>query len=556
MVIMVGPPASGKGFFLERGKGLGKGLPESTQGLFKEDHIPDEKLGVEESDNNLRGIQYFESRSHFDRLKKAHKKGKKDFEKALDDMWYKTKDGDVRKLSSFISHDTFDPESHKEFYGKAAKAFYVSMRGWHNDADEINPDTGKIKERFKDEARLQFEEDVKRKVTSQDKDMLIVDSAGEDIDAQDFEGQIKAAKSAGYEVSVIVLDLDKTDTKLANKFRGFVSGKRMVDNEDIENYYAKYEAEIEKIKKAAPHNFLHFKKPPLSHEERKDLKKKMTKTPDGKPTILEDPDSLIRTIDDLEGGLNTKERKKEAEKYQKDLKAWVDGGRKGTEPTKPKRSGVAADLTKNIGKTLFSKDYEIDKSSSFGISLTGVPENPYIKKDKSRPEKSETKKDDSWLEQKVKNPDTGNTVKIKTLKSKPTDSQGHQHYKKLLEERQKKTASRVVMRYLTKSYQKRASTMMQMKKEMGDIKSLVEKELRNREESYPLTVELGRGPVVFVKAEGGDGDTRESRRIRQILEKPLQAYSDRHFEGDLSFKISGFNVGDFLVLEIKVMFPE
>jgi hypothetical protein len=316
MVIMVGPPASGKGYFLDRDKGDGKakGLPESTKGLFTEEQIPTQRLGIEESDNNLRGVQYYESKKHFDALKKAHKKGKESFEKALKEHWYKTKDGDVRSLSAFVNFENFNPKSHKAFHGKAAKAFYLNMRGWHNDVDEINPDTGKIKERFKDEARIEFENDVKSKLSQGVKDMLIVDSAGEDIDAQDFEGQIRAGREAGYEVTVIVLDLDKEDTGLSNMSRGWVAGKRMVDGQDIDNYYDKYQKSIERIKKAAPHNFLHYKKPSLTDEEREALTKKMQYTPDGTPTFLVDPDSKFRSVDDLPGGLNTPERKKEVDK--------------------------------------------------------------------------------------------------------------------------------------------------------------------------------------------------------------------------------------------------
>jgi hypothetical protein len=38
-----------------------------------------------------------------------------------------------------------------------------------------------------------------------------------------------------------------------------------------------------------------------------------------------------------------------------------------------------------------------------------------------------------WLEQKVKNPDTGNMVKVKSLKSKPTDSSAYKLYQQIAE---------------------------------------------------------------------------------------------------------------------------
>lgn len=295
MVIMVGGPASGKGHFLGEG---GKGLPKSTKALFRDDDIPDNKVGFAESDNNLRGIQYFESKKHFKALTDAEKEGPDAVKKVLKDSWYKTKDGREVKLGSFGKMPPV-PKPHEKFY-KDTLPFYRNMRGWHDDADKINPETGKLKERFKDQARKTFEEYTAKKISEEDKDFMIIDSAGEDIDAQDFEGQIARGKAAGFEVSVVFLDIAKDDTKLSNMSRGFVAGKRMVDEQDIDNFFDKSKNAIERIKKAAPNRFLHFKrKPPLTKEERDKLVKLMTQTPDGEPTFLADPNSKVRSIQDL-----------------------------------------------------------------------------------------------------------------------------------------------------------------------------------------------------------------------------------------------------------------
>lgn len=325
MVIMVGGPASGKGFFLgepekykqkdvedgkakpsqvgkvKPGTGYGKRLPKSTKGLFTSDDIPDHKAGIEESDNDLRAIQYVESVKHHKALQKAHKKGPEAFKKALNDLWYLTKDGKTTNMASQkgMSYDTFDPkESHKSFYKKTLP-FYRNMRGWHDDAKQVNPETGKPKERFKDEARKRFEKDVARKVSG-DKDFVVVDSAGEDIDVQNFQSQIEQAKANGYEVSVVFLDIDREDVLLSNMSRGYVAGNRMVDQQDIDNFYDKYEEAVKKIKEANPDRFLHFKRrPPLTPEERAALRKRMEYAPDGTPTILVDPNSPIKSIKDL-----------------------------------------------------------------------------------------------------------------------------------------------------------------------------------------------------------------------------------------------------------------
>lgn len=288
MVLMIGPPAAGKGFFVgetdkdkagetkkyktdsgeEKETRAGWKLPKMTKGLFKDSDIPD-RPEADESDNHLRAIQFEESKGHYDTLAKAHKEGKEAFDKALADMWYETKDGDRVELGKAgkISFDAF-PESHKDFFGKSNKDFYVSMRGWHDDAKQKNSETGKPKERYKDEARHRFDDAIQAR-TEGDSELLIVDSAGEDIDAQDFKGQIESAKKNGYEVSVIFLHPEQADTELSNLSRGKVSGKRMVDQADISNWYKQNEAALKEIQAAAPDNFLHYRKGPPDPDPKK-----------------------------------------------------------------------------------------------------------------------------------------------------------------------------------------------------------------------------------------------------------------------------------------------
>lgn len=288
MVLMIGPPAAGKGFFLgETEKGdtgetkkykteggeeketrAGYKLPKMTSGLFKDSDIPD-RPEADESDNHLRAIQFEESKQHYDTLKAAHAKGKAEFDKALDDMWYETKDGEKVSLGKQgkVSFDAF-PESHQAFHKQVNKDFYVSMRGWHDDAKQKNPETGKPKERYKDEARHRFDDAIQGR-TEKDNDLLIVDSAGEDIDAQDFKGQIQSAKQNGYEVSVIFLHPEQADTELSNLSRGKVMGKRMVDGADIDNWYKQNEAALKEIQSAAPDNFLHYRKGPPDPDPKK-----------------------------------------------------------------------------------------------------------------------------------------------------------------------------------------------------------------------------------------------------------------------------------------------
>lgn len=522
---MIGPPASGKGFFLERGKSVGRGLPESTKGLFTDDQIPHQKLGVEESDNNLRAIQYEESLSHFKQLSAAHKKGKKEFQKVLNDKWYKTKDGDVRKLSSFISFDTFDPSSHASYHTNEAKSFYVSLRGWHNDADEINPETGKIKERFKDEARKLFEKNVRRKISVDSKDMLIVDSAGEDIDSQDFEGQIAAGKAAGYEVTVIVLEPEKEESLLSNMFRGYISGKRMVDNQDIDNFYDKYKEQVEKIKKAAPHNFLAYKKKPLTPSEIKNIKSLMTHTPDGKETFLLDPNSKYRTVKDLPEDVSKK-------------------------------------ISKAVAKGLYAHDFELDTKSSFGATMKGLRSNPFFESNSSRSKSKspESDKDSRWLDQRVINPETGNKVLIRTLRNKPKDSKGYAYYRHLLEKQQKlrtsKIVSKVAFKYLTSKVGLKMAnlTIDEMKNQL--LRS-IKKQMPKIQDLYEVGYDTGSRyeTSILITLKDAEGDTTTARKINQTLTPILKKELKKASDIAISCQISSFNSRGNLVLEITLVFP-
>lgn len=272
MVIMVGPPAAGKGFFLGEpeadvpGSKFGWKLPSSTHGLFKDQDIPDAPEH-DESDNHLRAIQFEESKKHYNVLASAHKKGKEAFRKALSNIWYDTKDGGRTQLKSMVSYDSF-PENHSGFFKKTNKDFYVSMRGWHDDAKKHNSVTGKPKERYKDEARHRFDDAINKKI-DKDNELLIVDSAGEDIDAQDYKGQIDNAKANGYDVTVVFLHPEQADTELSNLARGKVAGKRMVDQADIDNWYKNNKAALEEIQKASPQNFLHYRKAPPDPDPKK-----------------------------------------------------------------------------------------------------------------------------------------------------------------------------------------------------------------------------------------------------------------------------------------------
>lgn len=338
MVVMMGPPAAGKGFFLgepEKGAGppkdkFGWKLPQMLvddegKPLLTEDDIP-ERPTADESDNHLRAIQFEEAKGHFEALKAAKEQGEEQLKSAMADHWYATKDGGRVELSNVVDFKEF-PQDFKTYFDKANKDFYVSMRGWHDDAKETNDATGKSKERFKDEARHRFDESVSRKIETVE-DMLVVDSAGEDIDAQDYKGQIEQAKANGFEVTVIFLHPEQADTELSNLSRGKVMGKRMVDQADISNWYERNAEALKDIQAAAPDNFCHYRKGP----------------PDADPAKAAEMRTHARDMMNKLQGL---------EGEQKDA------------------------AKKQIGEILYgAAAYKLNKATSYGVALSGLPKEP------------------------------------------------------------------------------------------------------------------------------------------------------------------------------------
>jgi hypothetical protein len=204
--------------------------------------------------------------------------------------------------------------------------------------------------------------------------------------------------------------------------------------------------------------------------------------------------------------------------------------------------------------------------------MKGLPKNPHFKDTKDSPKKQKQlpqKKDKKqvseakWLEKRVRNPETGNDVKIRTLKNKPRDSMGHQFYLQLLEEKNKKTKKTasvvvrkalMVQRIASKTLEMETHKMASMQKDLETLKREVTKALANKTE-YPLEIELGRTPRLFLILEGAEGDVTEARKIRQILEPVVTRTLDKLSEGYMEHQMRSFNRGEDLVLEIEILFP-
>jgi len=544
MIVMMGPPAAGKGFFLgEPPPKFGWKLPkmlvdDEGKPLLTEEDVP-ERPTADESDNYLRALQGDEATEHFKVLKAAHEQGEEAFNKAMEDHWYATKDGGRVDLGHVIKYKDFPADDFKKYYDKTKKDFYVSMRGWHDDPSEVHEVTGKPKERFKDAARHLFDESVTRKIEEVE-DMLIVDSAGEDIDAQDYRGQIEQAKEKGFEVTVIFLHPEQADTELSNLARGKVQGKRMVDQSDITNWYERNAEALQDIQLAAPDNFCHYRKPPPDDDPKKagEIRAKARDT--------------MNKLSQLEGD----EKKKASDEVKK----------------------VLYELA----------PYKLQKKTSYGASLSGLPKKPEVEslanaveemnvdaqkrakaaepsttkspvQEKEEPGKAKAgpaKKDKPKTQQnflremgdkKVPNPNPENRDRTPQIKIRSLPWMYQKPYYERWSQRQ--AAIRVLDRYRGKMAGKRwlESWMGDLAEEIGKLTV----------EDYEIKAEAGKGPEVFVTIAGASEDTTTARKVRQEITKIMEASIGKNAHGIPGFKpqVRAYNKGADLLVECTVIFP-
>ena len=488
VVILIGGPASGKGHYT----GM---LDQHTKSILDEDTPPKGRV-VDESDDHMKNLQYEESKKHFDLLSAAHKKGKKDFDEALSDHWYTTKDGDKKKLSGVLTYDNM-PKSHDEYYGnkqKGVKAkvpgtsdFYISMRGWHDDATKTHSDgplKGKSVERFKDQAREHFDRSAKRKMESGGhENVLVLDSAGEDIDVQDFGDQIKHAQSQGYEVTVVHLDMDPEDMTLSNKLRG-AKGDRMVDQADIDNFAKTAPKSIEKLRKAIPDRFVHYKRSgsALSPEERKATEKK---------------------IDAMN-------------------KARLGGASKEDLST----------MEGEINTILRRPKYEVQKETTDLISERRAPKKAPEESDSEPKQKRESPKPEGGYSEYVerKRTEGGRPMQKKEWEERYATS-----------DQIRGIAMKIAAKGLFENVCDSAAGLLKKADKLGGYASSVESEDHS----------------VYVTLKGAGGDLKDITAIKKAREEITKAASatiEKH-DPNLSFKITASNKGDDIVMELMFVAP-
>jgi predicted kinase len=227
MVILVGAPASGKSYFVNTtlgkwfkgGAGLTKSFPKLSFGSKKQ-----------ESDNALRQLQYEAAGEDFTALQSAETR------LAFNDLlkgkaFQYTSNGVVRRLASVLTWDEWLLRKNKiqnYFKGKGdpVNSYYASLRGRDSGAGE----------ELKDLAREAFSDRVRDKI-KQSGDIIVIDSAGEDIEATPFKDFFSLAKREGYIVSLVELNIPLALSLQRNEARG-KSGRSVPDAQILSAYNA------------------------------------------------------------------------------------------------------------------------------------------------------------------------------------------------------------------------------------------------------------------------------------------------------------------------------
>jgi hypothetical protein len=581
MVVLMGPPAAGKGFFTgepdkdKPGTKYGWKFPQSTHGLFTDKDIP-EHPEYDESDNHLRQIQFTEAEKHFKALKAAHAQGKEAFEKALEDHWYRTKDGDKIDLSGQVDYDSFPKDM--AGFSKAAGKFYVSMRGWHDDTKEINPETGKPKERFKDEARNSFDDSISLK-TEKDNELLIVDSAGEDIDAQDYRGQIEKAKANGYEVTVIFLHPEQADTELSNLARGRVQGKRMVDQADIDNWYQQNKEALEEIQKADPDNFLHYRKPPPDPDPAKaaEMRKK------ARDLMLALPPPPVAKEGEPKDEFKARRKKWEEDNHVGEINNILYGTSYGKDPERGTSWGrtldserVAQEPKGDVAKAVAKlngdaeerankyPDALIHPPTGRGISKEedGKGKEPAEKKDEGRGRgKQDFLKDMRGKKVPNPNPDSKKRFPQVLLTGLPWEHQ-KPYYEKWKQQQKAASEGRILARRVAHKYMEIHMAADKPEPDFNDrlmrhLQKSIETKLKVNDK---FKVQLAKGPVLFVTLEGAESDLKTMKHVRKELDSivgdVLKKQEGSGYPTGFKAKVTASNKGEDLWFQVEVMYPE
>lgn len=237
MIILVGAPASGKSYFVQhsfgkwaKGATLGKSFP-GVLGLHT--------TATLESDNSLRRMQYKAAQEDYVALKKA--KTEQEFNKIIGQERFSYKaDDTVRRLKDIVTWELFQEYgSFPAYYGRKGhpvNAYYASMRG-----------RGKgEKEGLKEMARKFFFDQTKVAI-KRHANVILVDSAGEDITNTPFDKFLDMAQREEYSVSLVQLYIPLSLSVARNNLRG--KKGRAVPEAQIKSAFKAMESVVSRLRK-------------------------------------------------------------------------------------------------------------------------------------------------------------------------------------------------------------------------------------------------------------------------------------------------------------------
>jgi predicted kinase len=239
MIILVGAPASGKSFFVETT--LGKWVKGNNGGLTKSFPRLTFHANQKESDNALRQMQWGASKVDFKALSKAEDEN--DFNAILKSKEFQyTSDGKVRRLADILTWESWLERKNKiqnflKRRGDPVNSYYASMRG----RDSVGG------EELKKAARKAFEDRVEADI-KRSGDLIVIDSAGEDIGATPFDKFFTMAKEEGFMVSIVELNIPLEMSLKRNDARG--KKGRAVPASQVEAAYNAMARVVKRLRKS------------------------------------------------------------------------------------------------------------------------------------------------------------------------------------------------------------------------------------------------------------------------------------------------------------------
>lgn len=240
MIILVGAPASGKGYFVQTS--FKKYAKSNTASLSKSfPRLNAKSLANEvESDNSLRRAQYQAAKEDLESLKKAESEF--EFDAMLKDKRYQyTADKKTYRLADALSWEELKKRTTiGKYYGKKGdkvNKYYMSLRG----RDSISG------EELKTKARKMFA-DSTRYAIHHAGNAIIIDSAGEDINATPFEKFFEMAKKENFAVTLVQLNLPLKLSLKRNELRG-KKGRKVPDSQ-VTSAFKSMEASVKKLRQS------------------------------------------------------------------------------------------------------------------------------------------------------------------------------------------------------------------------------------------------------------------------------------------------------------------